>query len=282
MKKVSTSQVFNFTYWDYLFIDLRSKEDYESNRLGKTQHFPSKEVISSDLLLWTPENKEYILIIDYDDKDNEHTIATSNYIEQQLLPFLQKTIYYNNSIEEIRSKMVEIEGGLKALRKDFPFLFIDSPNYNEDIVYPSQILPCLYQSSQLCSSNPLVINNLNIHAILNVTMSAPNVFENDPKFNVVYLNCNIQDNGNENIISLFEPCIKFINQAKEKGHCVLVHCDQGVSRSSALILAYLMFEFRWSFKTALQFLKERRTIAAPNTGFQTQLLIFEESMNESD
>jgi protein-tyrosine phosphatase len=38
----------------------------------------------------------------------------------------------------------------------------------------------------------------------------------------------------------FERACGFINDAREHGHAVLVHCQQGVSRSASIIIAYLI------------------------------------------
>ncbi len=56
---------------------------------------------------------------------------------------------------------------------------------------------------------------------------------------------------------------------------VLVHCEQGISRSGACVLAYLL-EFpisvdKVSFETAYDFLISKRGCAKPNFGFQIQL-----------
>ncbi|KAF3928614.1 hypothetical protein AA313_de0204485 [Arthrobotrys entomopaga] len=55
---------------------------------------------------------------------------------------------------------------------------------------------------------------------------------------------------------------------------VLVHCDQGVSRSATVVIAYLMRLHKWSFIDTYAFVKEKRRIR-PNQNFREQLQVWE-------
>nr|XP_028584951.1 dual specificity protein phosphatase 13-like [Podarcis muralis] len=69
----------------------------------------------------------------------------------------------------------------------------------------------------------------------------------------------------------FYPAAEFIHKALNtpRGK-ILVHCAVGISRSSSLVLAYLMIYHRFSLLKAIQAVKERRWIF-PNRGFLKQL-----------
>jgi hypothetical protein len=56
------------------------------------------------------------------------------------------------------------------------------------------------------------------------------------------------------------------------GGQVLVHCSQGVSRSAALAVAYLMWSCDWPYARAYAHVRQLRGVAAPNIGFTCQLL----------
>lgn len=49
-----------------------------------------------------------------------------------------------------------------------------------------------------------------------------------------------------------------------KEHNVLVHCMVGMSRSASLVIAYLMKEYKLSFKEAKKQTKSKRKIIQPN------------------
>ncbi|KAF3922375.1 hypothetical protein AA313_de0202306 [Arthrobotrys entomopaga] len=55
---------------------------------------------------------------------------------------------------------------------------------------------------------------------------------------------------------------------------VLVHCEQGISRSSTAVIAYLKRSHKWSFPDALAFVKTKRRIR-PNENFREQLQVWE-------
>jgi protein-tyrosine phosphatase len=52
-----------------------------------------------------------------------------------------------------------------------------------------------------------------------------------------------------------------------KDHNVLVHCQMGMSRSSSLVIAFLMKEYGMDYHSARIFAKNKRKIVQPNEGF---------------
>ena len=87
----------------------------------------------------------------------------------------------------------------------------------------------------------------------------------------------LSDTPRTNIIKYFKDAIKFIDESDK----VFVHCFAGVSRSATLVIAYLMWRNHVSYQEALQFVNKYRTVQ-PNGGFEKQLLIFEQKLNEKD
>lgn len=61
---------------------------------------------------------------------------------------------------------------------------------------------------------------------------------------------------------------------KEVGGRVLVHCAQGVSRSSTIVIAYLIWKENKTFEDAYRILRIRRAIVSPNVGFMVQCMNF--------
>ena len=53
---------------------------------------------------------------------------------------------------------------------------------------------------------------------------------------------------------------------------VYIHCHQGVSRSSAIAIAYLMWTNGWGYEPAYNYVRERRGVASPNAGFIARLM----------
>ena len=103
----------------------------------------------------------------------------------------------------------------------------------------------------------------------------PNYKEED---NIKQKVISVADNPIENIIKYFGECINFID-GEEK---VLVHCMAGASRSASVVIAYLMWKEKKSFKEALDFVTKKRSCVFPNDGFKDQLKMFEKLLKEND
>ncbi|XP_063978094.1 serine/threonine/tyrosine-interacting protein-like isoform X2 [Diachasmimorpha longicaudata] len=90
-----------------------------------------------------------------------------------------------------------------------------------------------------------------------------------------YLVLNIADVATENIIQHFPTVKKFIDEGlNSQGH-VLVHGNAGISRSAALVLAYVMQMYGLSHTRAYALVQQRRFCINPNEGFMTQLKEYE-------
>ncbi|KAF7147086.1 hypothetical protein RHSIM_Rhsim03G0036700 [Rhododendron simsii] len=85
----------------------------------------------------------------------------------------------------------------------------------------------------------------------------------------------IKDTESENLLDYLDVCLDFIDQSRKEGG-VLVHCFAGVSRSAAIITAYLMKTEQLSQEDALEALRESCESVCPNDGFLEQLKMFEE------
>jgi protein tyrosine phosphatase len=58
-------------------------------------------------------------------------------------------------------------------------------------------------------------------------------------FKILWIN-DLEDNVQGNIRKCFEQTNQFLSECKEKNEKVLVHCQAGISRSSSIVLAYLI------------------------------------------
>ncbi|OQR97572.1 hypothetical protein THRCLA_06901 [Thraustotheca clavata] len=149
-----------------------------------------------------------------------------------------------------------------------------------DMSQPSHVLEHVFLGSRANARDKSTLLELGITHILNVTPArtidpvagVPNFFEKDGCF--TYRRCPLFDNKSEDILTCIEGCIAFIDQAQYYGR-VLVHCKQGVSRSAAIVIAYVMRVKNLKLDEALAFVKEKRSEVQPNAGFLKQLCQFE-------
>jgi len=91
-----------------------------------------------------------------------------------------------------------------------------------------------------------------------------------------YLKLNWSDDITQPILPDLPRAFAAIDLAKEEGGICLVHCKKGMSRSGAVVVAYLMFQNpKMSLFDALTYARSRRAIIAPNLGFMSQLVEWE-------
>jgi len=140
----------------------------------------------------------------------------------------------------------------------------------------NKIISNLFIGDHEDASNIDFLSENNIKAIVNcASLVCKNKFENEIK----YLDLQINDSINTDILSLFKNVFEFIGLHRALGYGVLVHCFAGKSRSSAIIIGYLMNNYKISFSESYQWVQEKRPIIKPNEGFVRQLLQFE-SLNK--
>ncbi|KAI8926083.1 dual specificity phosphatase, partial [Entophlyctis helioformis] len=84
---------------------------------------------------------------------------------------------------------------------------------------------------------------------------------------------------NQDLGPSLETALDLIHTARGRGLKVLVHCQQGVSRSAALIIAYVMKSQRMGFQDAYAYVKEQSPHISPNVQLISQLVAFEHSWN---
>lgn len=132
-------------------------------------------------------------------------------------------------------------------------------------------MPNLYIGSKHACFNIEALHSYNILSILNIS-GIPPTYPKD--FN--YLTIEMHDKEDSNLLSVLPFAMLFIDNALKKGGC-LVHCVAGRSRSAAIIIAYLIYCFHYSFNEAYDYVKSKRSVVTLNKGFQSQLKAYFEA-----
>ncbi|XP_038980139.1 protein-tyrosine-phosphatase MKP1 [Phoenix dactylifera] len=133
----------------------------------------------------------------------------------------------------------------------------------------SKVADHIYLGGDSVARNREILRRNGITHVLNcVGFVCPEYFKSD----LVYKTLWLQDSPTEDITSILYDVFDYFEDVREQGGRVLVHCCQGVSRSTSLVIAYLMWRKGQSFEDAFQYVKAARGIANPNMGFACQLL----------
>ncbi|XP_057866961.2 protein-tyrosine-phosphatase MKP1 isoform X1 [Cryptomeria japonica] len=133
----------------------------------------------------------------------------------------------------------------------------------------SRVAEHVYLGSDAIARNREILRQNGITHVLNcVGFVCPEYFKKD----LVYKTLWLQDSPCEDITSILYDVFDYFEEVREQGGRVFVHCYQGVSRSTSLVIAYLMWCKGQSFEDAFQYVKAARGITNPNMGFACQLL----------
>lgn len=133
----------------------------------------------------------------------------------------------------------------------------------------SRILDHIYLGSDVIAKNREILRQRGITHVLNcVGFVCPEYFRNE----LVYKTLWLQDSPSEDITSILYDVFDYFEDIREQNGRVLVHCCHGVSRSTSLVIAYLMWKEGQSFDDAFQHVKAARGVTNPNVGFACQLL----------
>ncbi|XP_061365731.1 protein-tyrosine-phosphatase MKP1-like [Gastrolobium bilobum] len=133
----------------------------------------------------------------------------------------------------------------------------------------SRIAEHVYLGSDTVAKNHELLRQNGITHVLNcVGFVCPEYFKSDFVYKTLWL----QDSPTEDITSILYDVFDYFEDVRQQGGRVLVHCCQGVSRSTSLVIAYIMWREGQSFEDAFQYVKNARGVTNPNMGFACQLL----------
>ncbi|TKY60225.1 Protein-tyrosine-phosphatase MKP1 [Spatholobus suberectus] len=133
----------------------------------------------------------------------------------------------------------------------------------------SRIAEHVYLGSDTVAKSHELLRRHGITHVLNcVGFVCPEYFKADFVYKTLWL----QDSPSEDITSILYDVFDYFEDVRQQGGRVLVHCCQGVSRSTSLVIAYLMWREGQSFEDAFHFVKNARGVTNPNMGFACQLL----------
>jgi hypothetical protein len=91
-----------------------------------------------------------------------------------------------------------------------------------------------------------------------------------------YFTIDVDDIPQQDLSSIFYTVTDFISGALEDPtNVVFVHCAAGVSRSAAIVIAFIMRKYRLTAAESYNKVRAVRKIISPNDGFQRQLVLWQ-------
>ncbi|KAI1784869.1 hypothetical protein LXA43DRAFT_1066409 [Ganoderma leucocontextum] len=135
-----------------------------------------------------------------------------------------------------------------------------------------EIVPNLWVGDLPSALDTETLRTHNIRSVLTAMRGRVSIHETFIRHQI-----NLDDTEDSDILQHFVPSIAFIEAELDKGWGVLVHCQAGMSRSVAIITAYLMVTQALDTEGALEVIRKARPDVQPNEGFMRQLEIFHQA-----
>ncbi|KAK6349259.1 hypothetical protein TWF730_010009 [Orbilia blumenaviensis] len=154
----------------------------------------------------------------------------------------------------------------------------------------NEIIPGLYLGDIFAARNPGYLQNHGISHILTIARGSLGLLsstleQNDTDAAFKHKQIELDDLPDEKLLDQLESGVRFIDNALANGGSqdngerqegkILVHCLQGMSRSTSFVVAYLVWKNTVTVGNALEVVQEKRKKARPNAGFYRQLLEWE-------
>ena len=209
---------------EYLLLDLRNDKDYEENQIET-----SKNVLENFDEIENDSDRLNKVLIYKDEKTSEKFYKkVLNYFKNKKIKFLSGKINVQNKINFFKDSFNDFY-------KKYPFICTKDEISDRFTLYPPHIIDNIYLSSYFIAQNKPVLKSLNIKYILNVSNNFKNDFEKDLNLNIKYHQILISDSIDVNPRDYFNESHEFF-ESSTNGN-ILVHCYQGISRSSTMIIS---------------------------------------------
>lgn len=145
-----------------------------------------------------------------------------------------------------------------------------------------EVRPGLYLGGAAAVAEPDHLREAGITAVLTVDSEEPGFKAGAGVEGLRSLFVPALDKPETDLLSHLDRCVAFIGQARSEGRAVLVHCHAGVSRSVAIVTAFVMKTDKLSFEEAYENLQTIKPEAKMNEGFEWQLKLYQAMGYEVD
>ncbi|XP_075239519.1 serine/threonine/tyrosine-interacting-like protein 1 isoform X5 [Convolutriloba macropyga] len=221
------------------------------------------------------ECKEFIVVYDGKTSSQEQSQDEAYSDAIQLAKFLVA--------QGSKNAVLIADGGYEKFSALYPFLrtkkILYMPKELDVIVtYPTEIVPGkLYTGSLAQALDKRIQKDLKVRAHVAVTTENQTYFPEEDESKV--LRVGIEDEIESDLLSSLEKACHFIDdRIANSGGVVLIYSNLGISRSSAVALAYLIHSQKKSLKDAWAHVMECQRSTRPNRGFVKQLSQWEEKV----
>ncbi|XP_063502437.1 ion channel TACAN isoform X4 [Symphalangus syndactylus] len=267
-------------------LDVRSKWEYDESHVitallvkKKNSEYLLPESVDLECVKYCvvyDNNTSTLEILLKDDDDD----SDSNGDGKDLVP--RAAIEYGRILTRLtRHPVYILKGGYERFSGTYHFLrtqkIIWMPQELDAFQpYPIEIMPgkvFIGNFSQAC--DPKIQKDLKIKAHVNVSMDTGPFFAGDAD---KLLHIRIEDSPEAQILPFLRHMCHFIEIHLHLGSVVLIFSTQGISRSCAAVIAYLMHYNEQTLQRSWAYVKKCKNNMCPNRGLVSQLLEWEKTI----
>ncbi|XP_055248825.1 transmembrane protein 120A isoform X12 [Gorilla gorilla gorilla] len=267
-------------------LDVRSKWEYDESHVitalqvkKKNNEYLLPESVDLECVKYCvvyDNNSSTLEILLKDDDDDSDSDGDG----KDLVP--QAAIEYGRILTRLTHHPVYIlKGGYECFSGTYHFLrtqkIIWMPQELDAFQpYPIEIVPgkvFIGNFSQAC--DPKIQKDLKIKAHVNVSMDTGPFFAGDAD---KLLHIRIEDSPEAQILPFLRHMCHFIEIHLHLGSVILIFSTQGISRSCAAIIAYLMHSNEQTLQRSWAYVKKCKNNMCPNRGLVSQLLEWEKTI----
>ncbi|XP_032612194.1 serine/threonine/tyrosine-interacting-like protein 1 isoform X1 [Hylobates moloch] len=267
-------------------LDVRSKWEYDESHVitallvkKKNNEYLLPESVDLECVKYCvvyDNNTSTLEILLKDDDDD----SDSNGDGKDLVP--RAAIEYGRILTRLtRHPVYILKGGYERFSGTYHFLrtqkIIWMPQELDAFQpYPIEIMPgkvFIGNFSQAC--DPKIQKDLKIKAHVNVSMDTGPFFAGDAD---KLLHIRIEDSPEAQILPFLRHMCHFIEIHLHLGSVVLIFSTQGISRSCAAVIAYLMHYNEQTLQRSWAYVKKCKNNMCPNRGLVSQLLEWEKTI----
>jgi protein-tyrosine phosphatase len=182
---------------------------------------------------------------------------------------------WNNCAKRLRETCGATDAELEYIKSIIQLKWQHS--HRETILHrqPSEILDSwLFQGNWKQANDSAILESLSITHIVNITDGIS--FDQSRQI----LHIPSKDSLSVDLLKSFHATNAFLDTCHQQDCRALIHCHRGVSRSSTIILAYLMHYKKWTLLQAFEYLLTKRPEAAPNPVLLLQLVRYENELTK--
>ena len=131
-----------------------------------------------------------------------------------------------------------------------------------------KIIDGIYLSNLHDAQNLNLIKDNKIKLVIRLSDDVfnENIYDNS----IIFKNIELEDNifSEKEMINTAKKVFNMINSFDEN---ILIHCNEGKSRSVSIIIYYLIKQYNYSYDKAYNYIKNIKSDVCPNIAFQNEL-----------